>query len=81
MLLELSKAFHHLATQRPQADTQPDEFLVRQPVGALAAEAQGRVHVLQHVVHLRIVDPAPGGRGAGEDKLVVFHQEKEGEEV
>ena len=38
----------------------PDELLEGQPVRALAPEAQGRVHVLQHVVHLRVVDPAPG---------------------
>ena len=38
------------------ADTTPDELLVGEPVGALAAEPERRVHVLQHVVHLRVVD-------------------------
>ncbi len=37
-----------------------DELLKGEPVRALAAEAEGWVHVLQHVVHLRVVDPAPG---------------------
>ena len=32
------------------------------PVGTLAAEAEGRVHVLQHVVHLGVVDVARGAR-------------------
>ena len=36
-----------------------DELLEGEAVGALGAEAQRRVHVLQHVVHLRVVDPAP----------------------
>ena len=40
----------------------PDQLLVRQPVRALAAEAEGRVHVLQHVVHLGVVDPPRGAR-------------------
>lgn len=35
----------------------PYEFLESQPVRTLAAEPEGRVHVLQHVVHLRVVDP------------------------
>ena len=29
------------------------------PVGTLAAEAEGRVHVLQHVVHLGVVNSPP----------------------
>ena len=36
-----------------------DELLEGEAVGALGAEAKRRVHVLQHVVHLRVVDPAP----------------------
>ena len=36
-----------------------DELLEGEAVGALGAEPQRRVHVLQHVVHLRVVDPAP----------------------
>ena len=30
------------------------------PVGTLASKAKGRVHVLQHVVHFRVVDLASG---------------------
>ena len=41
----------------------PDQLLVRQPVRALTAEAEGRVHVLQHVVHLGVVDPPRGAGG------------------
>ena len=37
-------------------------FFTHLPVGALAAEAEGRVHVLQHVVHLRVVDVPRGAR-------------------
>ena len=37
----------------------PDQLLEGQPVRTLGPEAQGRVHVLQHVVHLRVVDPTP----------------------
>lgn len=40
----------------------PDELLVREPVRALVAKPQRRVHVLQHVVHLRVVDLAGGVR-------------------
>ena len=39
-----------------------NELLVGQPVGALGPEAQRRVHVLQHVVHLRVENPAGGAR-------------------
>ena len=39
-----------------------DELLEGEAVGAFGAEAQRRVHVLQHVVHLGVVDPP---RGAG----------------
>ena len=42
-----------------------DELLEGQPVGTLAAEAEGRVHVLQHVVHLRVVDPPPAAQCVG----------------
>ncbi len=34
----------------------PDQLLVRQPVGTLRPEPQGRVHVLQHVVHLGVMN-------------------------
>ncbi len=37
----------------------PDQLLESQTVGTLRAEAQRRIHVLQHVVHLSVVDPAP----------------------
>jgi hypothetical protein len=37
----------------------PDELLEGQPVRALAPAPQGRVHVLQHVVHLGVIDSAP----------------------
>ena len=36
-----------------------DQLLEGESVRALAAEPEGRVHVLQHVVHLRVVDAAP----------------------
>ena len=36
-----------------------DQLLEGESVGTLAAEPEGRVHVLQHVVHLRVVDAAP----------------------
>ena len=36
----------------------PDEFLEGQSVGALGAKAERRVHVLEHVVHLGVVDAA-----------------------
>ena len=35
----------------------PDEFLESQSVRTLAAEPERGVHVLQHVVHLGVVDP------------------------
>ncbi len=37
-----------------------NQLLVGEPVGALVAEAERRVHVAQHVVHLRVVN-VPGG--------------------
>lgn len=40
----------------------PDELLVREPIRALVAKPQRRVHILQHVVHLRVVDLAGGVR-------------------
>lgn len=33
-----------------------DEFLISQPIRAFIAEAQGRIHVLEHVVHLAVMD-------------------------
>jgi hypothetical protein len=39
-----------------------DELLEGQAVGALGAEAQRGVHVLQHVIHLGVVDAAPALR-------------------
>ena len=36
-----------------------DQLLESESVRALGPEAQRRIHVLQHVVHLRVVDPAP----------------------
>ena len=40
-----------------------DELLEGEAVGAFGAEAQRRVHVLQHVVHLGVVDSAPAQCG------------------
>lgn len=39
-----------------------DEFLVREAIRAFIAKSQRRVHILQHVVHFRIVDLAGGVR-------------------
>lgn len=36
------------------------QFLVGQPIRTLVAEAQRRIHVLQHVVHLGVVDLTRG---------------------
>jgi len=38
----------------------PDELFVRKPIRALVAKPQRRIHILQHVVHLRVVDFAGG---------------------
>ena len=35
----------------------PDEFLESQSVWTLAAEPERRIHILQHVVHLGVVNP------------------------
>lgn len=40
----------------------PDELLVREPIRALVTKPQRRIHVLQHVVHFRVVDLAGGVR-------------------
>lgn len=40
----------------------PDELLVGEPVRTLVTKPQRWVHILQHVVHLRIVDLAGGVR-------------------
>lgn len=50
-----------------------DEFLVRQPVRALVTKPQRRVHVLQHVIYLRVMYLAGGIRivlGPDPDELV-----------
>ena len=38
----------------------PDEALVRQQIGALGAEAERRIDLLQQREHLRVVNFAPG---------------------
>lgn len=38
------------------------QLLESQPVWTLAAEPKRRIHVLQHVIHLRIVNTAPNGK-------------------
>lgn len=51
----------------------PDELLVRQAVRALVAKPQRRIHIFQHVIHLRVMDLASGVRivlGPDPDKLV-----------
>lgn len=40
----------------------PDELLVREPIRALVAKPQRWIHILQHVVHLRVVNLAGGVR-------------------
>lgn len=40
----------------------PDELFVREPIRTFVAKPQRRVHVLQHVVHLRVVNFAGGVR-------------------
>ena len=37
----------------------PYQLLESQPVGTLATEPKRRVHVLQHIIHLGIVNTAP----------------------
>ena len=39
-----------------QRHVHPDQLLVGQPVRTLGPEPQRWIHVLQHVVHLRVVD-------------------------
>ena len=41
-----------------QRHVHPDQLLVGQAIRALGSEPHRRIHVLEHVVHLRIVDPA-----------------------
>lgn len=51
----------------------PDELLESEAIRALVAKPQRRVHVLQHVVHLRVMDLAGGVRivlGPDPDELV-----------
>ena len=53
----------------------PDEFLESQSVWTLAAEPERRIHILQHVVHLGVVNPPSESKifhydGGGEQHLL-----------
>ena len=52
-------------------------FFTHLPVGTLAAEAEWRVHVLQHVVHLRVVNTAPEQRNKVVNKDRIFSQDND----
>ena len=46
----------------------PDQLFEGQSVRALGAEAQGGIHVLQHIIHLRVVNtPSKQNKRISED--------------
>lgn len=58
---------------RVRRHVHPDELLVGEPIRALVTKPQRRVHVLEHVVHLGVMDLAGGVRvvlGPDADELV-----------
>ena len=40
----------------------PDQLFERQPIRTFGTESQRRIHILEHVVHLCVVNPAPDNK-------------------